>query len=288
MTTPLIAWLDATAAIRSEWQDAAEAKVLATIEKSRGDKKTTERERNQARNLAASLTLRRLHKLPEFDGVPNPSYDDPEWGHARIAAAAKKTKADNKAAADAEAKAKPELDSLVEWLESQEWSEFALSLASQYRRTGRLSERQVASATSMREKMTAKTEAKKSPAIDPSKATGLDLSDLRSGYYSVPNGETRLKVRVARPTKASKWHGWIFVSDGGEYGVRKNYGKQAPSGLYQGDIGDALKAILADPYEAQLAYGRLTGTCGSCGRKLEDETSVALGIGPVCRAKWDA
>lgn len=32
-------------------------------------------------------------------------------------------------------------------------------------------------------------------------------------------------------------------------------------------------------------YGRVTGTCCQCGRKLTDETSIAEGIGPVCAGK---
>lgn len=33
-------------------------------------------------------------------------------------------------------------------------------------------------------------------------------------------------------------------------------------------------------------YGKVTGTCCNCGRKLTDETSIANGIGPVCAGKF--
>ena len=111
----------------------------------------------------------------------------------------------------------------------------------------------------------------------------IDLSDLPSGRYAVPNGDTRLKVQVKHGT--DKWDGWIFVSDGAHYGDRTNYGSQRPGSTYQGKIREQLKAILADPREAMVAYGHLTGTCGRCGRILEDEQSVALGVGPVCAGK---
>lgn len=283
-TTPLLAWVDATADLKAELYDEAYEKALATIEAARKTKKTTETQRKQAAGIASSYVLQRLAKMAEYNGVPNPIASDPIFGPN----ATTKATAANKAADVAEAKAKPELDDLATWLEAQDWSSFAISIARQYRQTGRLSEKQISSAKSMRSKMETKTETKSKPAIDPSKVTDLDLSDLPSGYYAVPEGDTRLKVRVARPTAASKWSGWIFVSDGGEYGNRKNYGKQAPGAKYRGYIAGALTAIMADPLEAQLAYGKLTGKCGACGRKLEDETSVALGIGPVCRAKWDA
>jgi hypothetical protein len=43
-----------------------------------------------------------------------------------------------------------------------------------------------------------------------------------------------------------------------------------------------LKAIKADP-DAGPRFGREIGRCYVCGRTLTDETSRALGIGPVCR-----
>lgn len=34
------------------------------------------------------------------------------------------------------------------------------------------------------------------------------------------------------------------------------------------------------------AYGKVTGTCCNCGRKLTNESSIADGIGPVCAGKF--
>lgn len=112
----------------------------------------------------------------------------------------------------------------------------------------------------------------------------LDISGLK-GYYAVPGGETRLKICVRRPGKNSRYHGWTFVDDGAQYGHRKTYGKQRPGSTYQGGIQAELAEVLKDPREAMIAYGKLTGTCGMCGRLLEDEDSIAAGIGPVCAAK---
>lgn len=111
---------------------------------------------------------------------------------------------------------------------------------------------------------------------------GLDLSQVPSATYAVPGGDTRLKVRIEQGTK--RWEGWTFVKDGAEYGAGKRYGIQKPGEAYRGDIEDALRAIAADPKAALEAYGKLVGRCGVCSRKLEDEESVARGIGPVCAA----
>lgn len=116
-------------------------------------------------------------------------------------------------------------------------------------------------------------------------ASGLDLSKVPSGYYSVPNGATRLKVKIQQIKSAGRWAGYTFVSDGAVYGQARRYGLQAPGQSYSGEIRDQLAIIALNPRAASAAYGRLTGTCGVCGRHLEDETSVANGIGPVCASR---
>ncbi len=173
----------------------------------------------------------------------------------------------------------PEHADLAAWLAKQTWSDFATSLATFYTERGYLTEKQVASGTSMR----AKVEARQSDQVkaDPN---GLDLSDLPAGYYAVPEGDTRLKVVVNKPT-SGRWDGFTFVHDGAEYGSRTKYGMQAPDGTYKGKIEDQLRTIVGDPEAAGRAYAVITANCYRCNRKLEDETSVELGIGPICRNK---
>ena len=45
-------------------------------------------------------------------------------------------------------------------------------------------------------------------------------------------------------------------------------------------------AACADPFAAAVAHGKRTGQCSCCGRELTNETSIALGIGPICRENW--
>jgi len=272
------AWDAATADLVAEITDEVYPGFLAEASaKLTGNKQPTDTMKRRARYRTSGEVLRRLSKLEYVNGALNPTWNDPEWGRG-AALAAKRAGKTPKVVDTAE------MDELAAWLTEQTWSDFAQSLAKQYASRGTLSVKQVASARKMQATMEAKARAK---ASNSAPTPGhLDLSKLPSGYYAVPGGETRLKVRVARPTKASKWHGWVFVSDGAEYGARKNYGRQSPSGLYQGVINTELRAILSDPLEASRAYGRLWGQCGRCGRKLEDADSVANGVGPICAAKW--
>lgn len=165
--------------------------------------------------------------------------------------------------------------------------EFMGSLSQQLQERGTLSEKQVAAVRRAlardEERERKRREEAARAAADPEV---LDLTPLPSGMYAVPGGDTRLKVRVNRPKKGSRWEGWIFVSDGAEYGRRQNYGRQGPGGVYEGKIREELRIILADAREASAAYGRLTNRCGVCGRLLEDEESVARGIGPICARKF--
>lgn len=175
---------------------------------------------------------------------------------------------------------------LIEWLAKQTWSEFAVSLADQAKRTGRLSPAQVASATSMKAKCEAREAARKAERAEaaPADEDPLDLSHVPSGLYAVPGGDTRLKVQIDNVRKG-KWDGWVFVKDAAVYGEGRRYGSQKPGQYYKGQITEALRKIAADPMAAAAAYGHLTSTCGRCGRALEDKDSVARGIGPDCAKK---
>lgn len=113
----------------------------------------------------------------------------------------------------------------------------------------------------------------------------LDLSVLPSGRYAVPGSDSRLKLQIDVVAKG-KWEGWVFVKDAAEYGQGKRYGSQKPGQLYRGQVESELAAVLADPKAAAAAYGHLVGRCGVCNARLEDEQSVARGIGPVCAQKF--
>lgn len=52
------------------------------------------------------------------------------------------------------------------------------------------------------------------------------------------------------------------------------------------DQEQAIGIVCSDPLAAAILHGKRTGRCSCCGRELENEESVRLGIGPVCREKW--
>ena len=271
-------WLDATADLyhskRVEFYEAAYAKVVAKV------KKPNIGHREIAKNVAmgtfAEWKFRFEAATEVFEGTPNPRFgiEDDVWGAPPAPA--------------------EDLTDLAEWLAKQTWSNFAVSLAEQFARKGELSEKQVASAKKMRTKVeanAAKRETEKKTEAKEAVATPVDLTDLPSGMYAVPGGDTRLKLRVSRSKRDSangRWKaGTIWVNDDAAYGERTLYGFQAPGEAeYKGKVREALQEVMKDPFEASVAYGRLVGRCGVCGARLEDETSVANGIGPICASKF--
>ena len=126
--------------------------------------------------------------------------------------------------------------------------------------------------------------------------TGLDLNPLFEGLFTgsgkqrtsiwvaVPNGDTRLKLKIDRP-REGKHAGRIFVKDAAVYGQGQRYGTQNVGSTYAGGCVEELTIILADRLAAMAAYGKLVSQCGVCNVPLEDETSVRLGIGPDCRER---
>ena len=103
---------------------------------------------------------------------------------------------------------------------------------------------------------------------------------IPTGYYGVDG--KRYKVDV--PTRG-KWAGWTFFKTGSDYYDQVRLGGVRPGGTYKGKAEEVFNTIAADPAAAGREYARITGACYACNRKLEDPTSVELGIGPVCRSK---
>ena len=112
------------------------------------------------------------------------------------------------------------------------------------------------------------------------KGTKSQPAQLPAGYYMVDG-----KRYVVNAPTTGNWAGYSFLATGSDYNSRKTLAGRGPKG-WTGrttDHGRAVwSAIALDPMAAMAAYGHGTGKCGRCNRKLEDPTSIALGIGPVC------
>lgn len=81
--------------------------------------------------------------------------------------------------------------------------------------------------------------------------------------------------------------GAIYVkADGGTYLGKVLRGQFSPSRDCDQDTQKRVIEACVDPEGAAVRYGRLTGRCAICNRKLVDPESVARGIGPICAENY--
>lgn len=193
----------------------------------------------------------------------------------------------------------------IEWREANpeasEWMlaaagrgfEFAQSLNEALLKYGHLTEKQMAAVNKCLAKDKARKEARaeaiaNAPAVDISKVkealelakqNGLEWPKLRLGEFV-----------LSRAGDTSRNAGSIYVKQG--------KGFDAP---YMGRITDGafirgrectdeqeaeLLELCSKPLESAVAYGKKTGKCACCGRKLTNAESIEFGIGPICRDKF--
>lgn len=102
--------------------------------------------------------------------------------------------------------------------------------------------------------------------------------NIPDGRYAITfnNGVTRF-FKVNTPV-TGRWAGRTFleIQAGDDTFPVKDYAKRTA----------VLANIAADPAKASAHYGHKIGACGVCGRTLTNEESRAVGIGPVCAAKF--
>jgi hypothetical protein len=161
-----------------------------------------------------------------------------------------------------------EVADLAVWLGNQTWSDFAQNLAKYYRRHRTLTEAQIRSAVSMRNKAQARQ-------VQRNVAQALPVPPI--GFYWESAHSTVWFVRPARNggghtyamTKQALATSWTF-----ERGGMVTLANRISTG-----------AIVALTVEQAGALGHECGHCVICGRFLNDPDSVARGIGPVCAGK---
>ena len=161
-----------------------------------------------------------------------------------------------------------EVADLAIWLGNQTWSEFAQNLARYYRRNRTLTEAQIRSAVSMRDKAQARQVQRNVAEALPVPTIGFYWESATSTVWFVRpaknnGGHTYAMTKTALDTR------WAFQR-GGMVTLANRIG-----------IGSIVKLTV----EQAGALGHECGHCVLCGRFLNDPESVARGIGPVCAGK---
>lgn len=103
----------------------------------------------------------------------------------------------------------------------------------------------------------------------------VNLPDVPAGRYALTgNDGTTDFYKVDRPTEG-RWAGKTFVK------LLVGPEEQRVSFAQTKTILDRI--LEAGVQDAMLRYGQEIGECGHCGRRLTNEESRELGIGPICR-----
>ena len=109
--------------------------------------------------------------------------------------------------------------------------------------------------------------------------------NLKQPKIRLELGKKKIVLSVAGPT--SKFPGSVNVTDGGPFGNNVYYGRVNLDGGFDQrqdlpGLINLLQSLQGDALQLAKDYGRRTGNCCMCGRRLTDPVSVANGIGPIC------
>lgn len=174
--------------------------------------------------------------------------------------------------------------------EASRWSEFAQNLVSAFHQYGSLTPNQTASARRMYEKVNAsklaRAEERKAAErpvdlsviqkmFDTAASKGLKRPQYRAEGLAISCAPAHGRNPGALYVKAIDNDVYLGMVVGGVFKPRREAGDNHRA---------ALATIAANPLEAAVKYGRLSGRCAICSRLLTAEDSVERGIGPICAA----
>jgi hypothetical protein len=164
---------------------------------------------------------------------------------------------------------------------------FAQSMRSAVQGWGDLTERQMASVQKcviQRQEYVMRMNARISAAskIDVSVIRALFEKRLPVLYLSANDRDFKFSRAASHSANA----GAIYVAEGDLY-LGKIVGDAfvRSGACTNNDEADVLLAC-KNPLDNAIKFGKRTGKCSCCGRKLENEESINLGIGPICRGKY--
>jgi len=190
----------------------------------------------------------------------------------------------------------PRIDALLALVSklSRSDAEFAQSLAGNFRTWGRLSDKQLQWVDTLTQRANA-------PAPQP--AQQVNVQKIQDLFAVAAQKLRRVKVAVqtvagqkvvfSKAGPASKYAGQILVTDGGPFGANKYFGRIDVNGDFYAtrsavaDVESVIKEFADNPAEVAGKYGKLTGGCSFCNRKLDDDRSLDVGYGPVCAKRFN-
>lgn len=168
---------------------------------------------------------------------------------------------------------------------------FAVSLREQAAKKGALSEKQISAAMRCVEafgKAIVDKQAREAtaPVADVSGIAAAFQRAFDAGRKRVSLTIDGARIYPAKATGANPGALYVKDTDEGTYLGKFADGRFVRSRDCSDDRAHALVLIAINPENAAKEYGIRTGICCVCSRTLTDPESIALGIGPICAAKF--
>lgn len=182
-----------------------------------------------------------------------------------------------------------------DWLDANfKTSDFALSLANALLKWGSLTDGQI---NAIRNSMAREAERFEARKVIEQRKEAVDITPVIEAFNRAGNLLKAPKLlteqfRFSRAPDTGKNPGAIYVkgrnTDDGEgaYLGKIFGGLFTPSRECTPELQANLMNVCQDPLGAVVRYGRLTGRCGICSRKLDNKESIERGIGPICAEKF--
>jgi len=181
-----------------------------------------------------------------------------------------------------------------QWMNEQaEKFEFAASLLEALKKYGRLTEKQLVSATKCAvgwQERKAKWAAER--AINKAKAQDVSIVAIETAFGNARESgikwpKLRLDTFTFSPAgESGKNPGAVYVKEGEQYLGKVLQGKFFKVRDCSTEQEERVLAAANDPKSAAIAYGKKFGSCSVCNRELSNQESIDLGIGPVCAGKF--
>lgn len=122
----------------------------------------------------------------------------------------------------------------------------------------------------------------------------VETSALEAAFHRAASGLKSPKLRVgdlvfSLASASSQNAGAVYVKESGADGAylgKVMGGKFLKVRACDDETAAKVAAVAADPKGAAIRYGREFGCCSICGRTLTDPSSIEMGIGPICAAKF--
>lgn len=129
-----------------------------------------------------------------------------------------------------------------------------------------------------------KARAASAPAVETDKLMSAFDAALKAGLKRPKMRFEGFQASLAPAT--GKNAGAIYLKDGEAYLGKIVGGKLHATRDCSDEKTAAIRATMADPLAAAVAFGKRTGECSCCGRELTNHESIDRGIGPICAGKF--